>query len=97
MSDEKLDDIKNLLEDLKSIMMLTNQEKIEDAKKKLLKSDSIEETVYKLCDGVNTTVEISTAIQKDSKYTLTVLGKLRQKGLIKTIEKNGKKIHEQRF
>jgi hypothetical protein len=64
MSDEKLDDIKNLLEDLKSIMMLTNQEKIEDAKKKLLKSDSIEETVYKLCDGVNTTVEISTAIQK---------------------------------
>lgn len=97
MSDEKLNDIKNLLEDIKSIMVLTNQNQIEDAKKKLLKPGSIEETVYKLCDGVNTTAEISTSIQKDNKYTLTVLGTLRQKGLIKTIEKGDKKVHEQRF
>lgn len=97
MSEEKLNDIKILLEDIKGILLLTDQEKIEEAKKKLLKSGSIEETVYKLCDGVNSTTEIANTIQKDNKYTLTVLGTLRQKGLIKTIEKDGKKIHEQRF
>lgn len=97
MPDENLIEIKNLLEDIKGILQLTNQEKIEESKRKIMRSGSMEETVYKLCDGVNTTADIMASIQKDQKYTNTVLGNLRQKGLIKTVEKGDKKVHEQRF
>ncbi len=97
MSEDKLSNIQELLEDIKGLLLLSNQDKIEDSKTKLLKPDSVEESVYKLCDGTNTTTDIMTSIQKDQKYTNTMLGILRRKGLIKTVEKDGKKIHEQRF
>ena len=66
MSEEKLGNIQNLLEDIKEIFLLANHDKIEEAKKKLLTPNSIEETVYKLCDGVNTTIEIAKIIEKDN-------------------------------
>lgn len=97
MADERLDDIKILLEDIKGILLLTNQDKIDETKKKLVKSGSVEETIYKLCDGTNTTSDIANKIQKDNQYTGAVISTLRQKGLIKTIERDGKKVHEQRF
>jgi hypothetical protein len=97
MSEEKLDEIKTLLEDIKGILQLSNQDKIEEVKKKIIRSGSMEETVYKLCDGEHTTTDIMTTIQKDQKYTNTVLGSLRQKGLIRTIDKDGTKVHEQRL
>lgn len=97
MSEEKLNEIKTLLEDIKGIMFLTNQEEIQSAIRKLLKTGSVEETVYKLCDGENTTTDIMVSIQKDQKYTNAVLSNLRQKGLIRTVEKDSKKVHEQRF
>ena len=97
MAEEKLDEIKSLLEDIKGIMLLTTQEEIESAKKKLLKPGSNEETVYKLCDGVNATADIATKLQKTNDYVHAVISTLRQKGLVKTNEKNGKKVYEQRF
>ena len=51
MSEEKLSNMQDLLEDIKELLLLTNQDKIKEVKKKLLAPDSIEETVYKLCDG----------------------------------------------
>lgn len=97
MNENKLTNIQELLEDIKGLLLLSNQDKIEEVKSKLLKSGSAEESIYKLCNGTNTTSDIMTSIQKDQKYTNTVLGILRRKGLIKTIEKNENKIHEQRF
>ncbi len=97
MSEDKLSDIQELLEDIKGLLLLSNQEKIEEAKSKLLKPGSIVESIYKLCDGINTTLDIMTSMQKDQKYTNTMLGILRRKGLIKTVEKSNKKVHEQRF
>ncbi|MEX2193015.1 MAG: hypothetical protein WD717_06520 [Nitrosarchaeum sp.] len=97
MSEDKLSSIQELLEDIKGLLLLSNQDKIEQMKKDAIKPGSIEETVYKLCDGSHTTLEIAKIIEKDNKYTLTVLGTLRRKGLIKTIEKSDKKVHEQRF
>lgn len=97
MSEDKLSNIQELLEDIKGLLFLSNQEKIEEAKSKLLKPGSVEESIYKLCDGTNTTLDIMTNIQKDQKYTNTMLGILRRKGLIKTVEKSNKKVHEQRF
>jgi len=97
MSEEKLSNIQDLLEDIKSILLLTNQDKIDEEKKKAIRPGSMEETIYRLCDGTNATADIMANIQKEQKYTNTMLGTLRRKGLIKTIEKNGKKVHEQRF
>jgi len=97
MSEDTFKEIKTLLEDIKALLLLTNQDKLEEMKKKLLKSDSVESQVYELCDGVNTSQDITNKIQKSPEYTGAVISKLRRKGLVRTIEREGKKVHEQRF
>lgn len=64
MSDEKLNEIKTILEDIRAALFLTNQDNIENAKQNLLKPGSIEETVYKLCDSKNTSSDIASKIQE---------------------------------
>jgi hypothetical protein len=97
LSEEIFKEIKTLLEDIKALLLLTNQDKLEDMKKKLLKAGSIESEVCELCDGVNTTQDIANKIQKSLEYTGAVISTLRRKGLVRTIEREGKKVHEQRF
>lgn len=97
LSEETFKEIKILLEDIKSLLLLTNQDKLEDMKTKLLKGGSIESQVYELCDGVNATQDIANKIQKSPEYTGAVISTLRRKGLVRTIEREGKKVHEQRF
>lgn len=97
MSEDTFKEIKTLLEDIKALLLLTNQDKLEEMKKKLLKSDSVESQVYELCDGANTSQDITNKIQKSPEYTGAVISKLRRKGLVRTIEREGKKVHEQRF
>ena len=96
MTDDKLDGIKALLEDIKGLLLLTNQDKLDAMKKSLLKPGSIENQVYELCEGV-TTQEIAGKIQKSLEYTGAVISKLRRKGLVKTSDRDGNKVHEQRF
>ena len=96
MSDENLNEIKNLLEDIRAILMLSNNKLIQDAKQQLLKEGSEQKKIYDLCDG-KSTQEIATALQKTPNYVDSNISLLRKKGLIKTIEKNEKKIHEQRY
>jgi hypothetical protein len=98
MSEETFKEIKTLLEDIKALLLITSQEKLEEMKKKLVKEGSIEWQVYELCDGVNTTQDIADKIQKSLEYTRAVISTLRRKGLVRTIEREGqKKVHEQRF
>jgi DNA-binding FadR family transcriptional regulator len=97
MSEDTFKEIKTLLEDIKALLLLTNQDKLEEMKKKLLKADSIENQVYELCDGANTTQDVANKIQKSLEYTRAVISTLRRKGLVRTIEREGKKVHEQRF
>jgi DNA-binding FadR family transcriptional regulator len=97
LSEDTSEEIKTLLEDIKALLLLINQDKLEDMKKKLLKADSIEIQVYELCDGVNTVQDIANKIQKSLEYTRAVISTLRRKGLIRTTERDGKKVHEQRF
>ena len=96
MSDKILKEIQDLLEDIKAIHLLTNNSKIQETKKQLLKEGSEEQKIYELCDG-KTNQEIAEAIQKSTDYVHSNLSRLRRKGLIKTIEKDGKKLNEQRF
>lgn len=96
MSEEKLSSIQDLLEDIRAMLILSNTEKIHEAKKQLLKEGSEQKKIYDLCEG-KTTQEIATTLQKSLEYVNSNLSLLRRKGLIKTVEKDGKKIQEQRF
>lgn len=97
MTDENLAGITSLLEDIKALLLIANQDRLEEAKRRLLKPGSVENQVYELCDGVNSTQDIANAIQKSLDYANAVLSSLRRKGLVRTVELNGKKVHEQRF
>jgi hypothetical protein len=97
MTEDKLDEIKNLLEDIKGLLLLTNQDKLDDMKKKLLRPGSVESQVYELCDGTNTTQDIATMIKKSPEYIGAVISTLRRKGMVKTVLRDGKKISEQVF
>lgn len=96
MSDKILQNIQDTLEDIKAILVLTNNSKLQESKKELLKKGSEQHKIYELCDG-KTTQEIANAIQKSTDYVHSNISLLRRKGLIKTMEKDGKKVHEQRF
>lgn len=96
MSEEKLSKIQDLLDDIKAILMLSNNDKIQEVKKQLLKEGSEQKKIYDLCDD-KTTQEIAATLQKSLEYVNSNLSLLRRKGLIKTVEKDGKKVHEQRF
>jgi CRP-like cAMP-binding protein len=93
---ETLRNILETLDDVRAILLLTNNASIEEAKKKLLEKGSEQEKIYGLCDG-KTTEEIAATLQKTPEYVNSNLSRLRRKGLIKTAERNAKKVHEQRF
>lgn len=97
MADEDtLNDILETLEDIKAILLLANSVTIETARNELLKSGTEQAKIYELCDG-KTTEEIMTITKKPQEYVNTNIRRLRKKGFIKTVERNGKNVHEQRF
>jgi hypothetical protein len=85
------------LEDTKGLLLFVNQDKVEETKKRLLKAGSIESEIYELCDGINTTQAIATKIQKSPDYASAVISTLRRKGLVRTFDSGGNKVHEQRL
>lgn len=97
MTDETLLDIKSLLEDVKAILLAVNSEKLDEAKRRLLKSGSAEEQVYDLCDGENTNSDIASKLKKSTDNINAVLSNLRKKKLIRYSDSNGKKVHIQVF
>ena len=94
---ELLRKISTTLDDIKSILVLTNEKRINEAKKSLLKEGSVKIQVYDLCDGSRSTQEIAQSLSKAVDYVNSYLSILRREGLIRTTEKNGKLIHEQTF
>ena len=96
MSEEKPSVIQDLLEDIKATLILSTNDKIQEATKQLLKEDSKQKKIYDLFDD-NTTQNIANAIKKSPEYVNSNLSQLRRKRLIKTIERKRQKIHVQRF
>jgi hypothetical protein len=92
-----LNSMRRTLEDIKAIFILINQNKLEEAKKQLLKEGSIKQQIYNICDGTKTTKDLAAAFQKDMGYVNSYLSILRREGLIRTVEKEGKQVHEQVF
>jgi len=94
---EILDSMRRTLEEIKAILVLANQEKLGEVKQSLLKEGSIKLQIYNLCDGTKTTKDIAAALQKDLGYVNSYLSILRREGLIGTVEREGKQVHEQIF
>jgi predicted HTH transcriptional regulator len=89
--------IQRTLEEIKTILSLTNQNELAEAKKSLLKEGSIKLQVYILCDGTKTTQDLAQALEKSTDYINSYLSILRREGLVRTVEKDGKQFHEQVF
>ena len=94
---ELLKGIQRTLEEIKAVLTLANQEKLTEAKKTLLKEGTVKLQIYNLCDGTKTTQDLAQAIQKSTDYVNSYLSILRREGLIRTVEKEGKQVHEQIF
>jgi len=85
------------LEEIKAILTLTNQDKLAEIKKALLKEGSVKLQIYDLCDGTRTTQDLAQIMQKSTDYVNSYLSRLRREGLVRKIEKEGKQVHEQIF
>lgn len=96
MPSSEASEIRNMLDDIRAILLLVNADKIEDTKRSLLKSGSEQEKIYLLCEG-KTTQEIAQLSQKSEDYVNANLSLLRKKGLVRSFDKDGRRIHEQRF
>jgi len=92
-----LREVRRTLDEIKAILTLVNRDKLEEAKKGLLKEGSVKLQIYNLIDGTKTTTDIANAIQKDANYVNSYLSILRREGLIRTVEKDGRQVHEQIF
>ena len=94
MSDEILNEIKGLLVEIRSILLISNSKDIEEFKNKFLSEKSEQVKIYNLCTN-SSTEDIAKKIKKKDDYVNTNLRRLREKGLIKSTNKKGKLMHEQ--
>lgn len=93
--EKMLQDIKNSLDEIKSLIKLMHQDKLQELKKKLLKEGTIKLQIYELCDGTRTLKDIAEKVQKSPDYVSSYLTILKREGLIKTVERDGKQFYEQ--
>ncbi|MCW4002615.1 MAG: hypothetical protein NWE95_01705 [Candidatus Bathyarchaeota archaeon] len=94
---ELLDDILRVLEEQKSLFLIANQENLSKVKQGLLKEGTVKSQIYDLCDGTRTTQDLTQILKKPPEYVGSYISILRREGLIKTVQKNGKQVHEQIF
>lgn len=96
-TDDILKDILTTLDEIRSVLILANKNDLKKGKEELLQKGSVKEKIYDLCDGTRTAPDIAKAIGKKNPYVQSYLSILRREGLIRSVEKDGKLIHEQIF
>jgi hypothetical protein len=94
---ELLANILRVLEEQNALFLLSNQESLSKIKRGLLKEGTIKLQIYDLCDGTRTTQDLTQILKKTSEYVGSYISTLRREGLIRTVEKDGKQVHEQIF
>ena len=97
MNEKKIDEIQELLEIIINLLRVLNEPKLNQLKRERLQIGSLDERVYQLCNGINTTAIIAQETQKSSNHISNVLARLKTRGLIRMSVKNGKKIYRQVF
>lgn len=94
---ELLKEILRSLEEIKSLFVLANQERLAVAKNGLLKEGTMKLQIYDLCDGSKSTRDITQMTGKSAEYVGSYISTLRREGFIRTVEKDGRQVHEQVF
>jgi len=97
MSSDVLEKILDTIEEMRSLMILINQDKLTQIKASLLKTGTVKETIYNMCDETKTVDEIAQALGKDNSYVHSYLSILRREGLIRNVVKNGRQVYQQTF
>ena len=97
MSSEVFKKIQATLEEIRSLTVLVNQDKLEKVKEKLLKPGSIKEKIYSMCDETKTVEEMAQSIGKQGGYVHSYLSILRREGLIRNVVKDGRQVYRQVF
>ncbi len=85
------------LTEIRAILALANEDKLTQAKKRLLPDNSMKLQVYNMCDGTKTSQDIANAIQRPEPSTRAAIANLRNEGLVRSFERDGKQVHEQIF
>ena len=89
--------LQNLLECIRGLSLLANQDKIGKIKKNTIHLDSGDEKMCNLYQDGMPNEDLAKQIKKDVPHVIDIISNLQQKRLITIIEKNSKKIYEQRF
>lgn len=92
--DDVLQDVHQILSEIRSLFILANKGSLDTRKAELLPKGSVKEKIYELCDGSRTASEIGEAIGKDNPYVNSYLSILRSDGLIRSVNREGKHVHE---
>lgn len=97
MSSDKLERIQSTLEEIRSLLVLVNQDKLKEVKKNLLKTGSVKERIYNMCDETKTAEEMAQSLGKQSGYVHSYLSILRREGLIRNVVRDDKQVYQQIF
>lgn len=92
-----LKSIQSTVEDIRALIALAFQDKLDERKKELLKEASVKKDIYELCDGTRTREDIARALKKSPDYVSSYLTRLRREGLIHVVERESKQFYEQVF
>ena len=97
MSPDSLENVQSILEEIRSLIVLINQDKLTQIKEELLKAGTVKEKVYNMCDEAMTAKDMAEALSKEEGYVHSYLSILRREGFIRNVERDGQQVYRQVF
>lgn len=97
MNSSTLEGIRDTLEEIRSLIVLINRDKLKLIKDNLLKTGTVKEKIYNMCDETKTVEEMAESLGKQSGYVHSYSSILRREGLIRKIVKDGRQVYQQIF
>ena len=97
MSSDMLEKIHNTLEEIRSLILLSNQDKLRKIKETLVKPGTVKEKIYNMCDETKSIEDMAQSLGKSRSYIRSYLSILRREGLVRNVVKDGKQVYQQIF
>jgi len=97
LSSDTLEKIHDTLEEIRSLIILVNQDKLERIKENLVKPGTIKQQIYDMCDETKTIEEMAQSLDKGGGYVRSYLSWLRREGLVRNVVKDGRQVYQQIF
>jgi len=97
VSSNTLERIQGTLEEIRSLIVLVNQDKLKRVKDTMLKPGTVKEKIYNMCNETMTVEEMAQSLGKGSGYVHSYLTILRREGFIRNAVKDGRQVYRQVF